>query len=90
MKDPDVEAYVEAIEAHLRARRGVEHILSPRDFGIARAWHERGMPLATALVGIDLAFEDGQRVTSLAFCRRRVEDLAACGPPPRQRPTLPA
>ena len=90
MRDPAVEAYVEAIEAHLRARRGVEHILSPRDFGIARAWHERGMPLATVLVGIDLAFEDGQSVTSLAFCRRRVEDLAACGPPPRRRPALPA
>jgi hypothetical protein len=90
VRDPAVETYVEAIEAHLRARRGVEHILSPRDFGLARSWHERGIPLATVLVGIDLAFDAGQGVTSLAFCRRRVEDLAACGPPPRQRPTLPA
>jgi hypothetical protein len=90
VRDPAVEAYVEAIEAHLRARRGVEHILSPRDFGLARGWHERGIPLATVLVGIDLAFEAGQGATSLAFCRRRVEDLAACGPEPRRRPTLPA
>jgi hypothetical protein len=90
VREPGVESYVEAIEAHLRARRGVEHILSPRDFGIARAWHERGIPLATVLVGIDLAFDAGQSVTSLAFCRRRVEDLAAGGPPPRRRPTLPA
>ena len=29
---PAVEEYVSAIETHLRARRGVEHILSPRDF----------------------------------------------------------
>ena len=52
-----VEAYVEAIEAHLRARRGVDHILSPRDFALARAWYEAGVPLATVLVGMDRAFE---------------------------------
>ena len=30
---------MEAIEGHLRARRGVDHILSPRDFALARAWY---------------------------------------------------
>jgi hypothetical protein len=86
VKDPDLEAYVEAIEGHLRARRGVEHILSPRDFALARTWHEAGVPLATVLVGMDRAFETSPDVTSLAFCRRRVEDLFASGPRPRARP----
>ena len=36
--DPALESYVAAIEGHLRARRGVEHILTPRDFALARAW----------------------------------------------------
>jgi len=90
LKDAAFEAYVEAIEAHLRARRGVDHILSPRDFALARAWYDSGIPLATLLVGIDLAFESGGGVTSLAFCRRRVEELAACGPRPQRRSSLPA
>ena len=90
MTDAGVEAYVEAIEGHLRARRGVDHILSPRDFALARAWHEAGVPLATVLVGIDLAFDDaGDNVTSLAFCRRRIEALAASGPRLQARPAPP-
>lgn len=87
LPDTAVEAYVEAIEAHLRARRGTDHMLSPRDFGQARAWHQAGVPLATVLVGIDRAFESGADVTSLAFCRRRVEDLVAAGPRPAARPS---
>jgi Arc/MetJ family transcription regulator len=86
---PDVQAYVEAIEGHLRARRGVDHILSPRDFALARAWHQSGVPLATVLVGMDRAFEAGTNVTSLAFCRRWVEELAAAGPRPELRPAPP-
>jgi len=86
---PEVQAYVEAIEAHLRARRGVEHILSPRDFALARSWHETGVPLATVLVGMDRAFESAANVTSLAFCRRWVEELAAAGPRPQLRPAPP-
>lgn len=85
--DAEVEGYVEAIEAHLRARRGVDHILSPRDFALARSWHQAGVPLATVLVGIDRAFDAGGDVTSLGFCRRRVEDLVAAGPRPERRPT---
>lgn len=84
-----VEAYVQAIETHLRARRGMDHILSPRDFALARSWHGAGVPLATVLIGMDRAFETGANVTSLAYCRRWVEDLAAAGPP-SVRPAPPA
>jgi hypothetical protein len=90
VKDPALEEYILAIEGHLRARRGVDHILSPPDFALARRWHEAGVPLATVLVGMDRAFEDGRDVTSLAYCRRRVEELAASGPGPARRPTPPA
>ena len=73
----ELEAFVEGIEAALRVHRGVDHALSPRDFALARAWYEAGVPLATVLVGIDLAFEAEPSAASLAFCRQRVEDLAA-------------
>lgn len=86
MKDPDFEAYVEAIEGHLRARRGVDHILSPRDFALARSWYEAGVPLAAVLVGMDRVFEVTPDVTSLAYCRRRVEELVAAGAGPTARP----
>ena len=85
-----MEEYVAAIEGHLRARRGVEHILSPRDFALARSWHGAGVPLATVLIGIDRAFEHGPDVSSLAYCRRRVEELAASGPRPMIRPAPPS
>lgn len=78
--ESDLAAYVEAIEAALRTRRGRDHVLSPRDFALAKGWHEAGVPLATVLVGIDHAFEAEPHASSLAFCRRRVEELAAGGP----------
>ena len=90
MKDPALEEYVSAIETHLRARRGVDHILSPRDFALARAWHQAGVPLVTVLVGMDRAFEQNGSVSSLAYCRKRVEELAAAGPRPESRPAPPA
>jgi hypothetical protein len=90
MKDTDLEAYVDAIEGHFRARRGVQHVLTPRDFALARSWHQRGVPLATVLVGLDRAFDAGRDVGSLAFCRRGVEELAAAGPRPQPRATPPS
>lgn len=93
--DPALEAYVEGIEAALRARRGVDHVLSPREFALARGWFEAGIPLATVLVAVDLAFDSDPSVSSLAYCRRRVEQLAsgAGARPPREqeaaRPSLP-
>jgi hypothetical protein len=76
-RDAGLEAFVEAIEAALRSRRGKEHALSPRDFALARGWHEAGVPLATVLVAIDATFERDPHTASLAPCRRRVEELAA-------------
>jgi hypothetical protein len=75
--DPGLEAFVEAVEAALRARRGRDHVLSPRDFALARSWYGAGIPLATVLVAIDAAFERDPATASLALVRRRVEDLAA-------------
>jgi hypothetical protein len=71
----DLEAYVQAIERHFRTWRGAEHVLSPKDFALARGWQEAGVPLAHVLVGIDRAFESDAQASSLTFCRRRVEEL---------------
>lgn len=87
MTRDDVSDYVNAIEAHLRARRGQDHVLTPRDFALAKGWCETGVPLAAVLVGIDRAFEGGERVASLAYCRRFVEELVASGPALRARPS---
>jgi len=87
MSREDVDGYVDAIEGHLRARRGQDHALTPRDFALAKGWCEAGVPLAAVLVGIDRAFEAGGRVSSLAYCRRFVEELVASGPRPQARPS---
>ena len=75
-KGGELEAYVLAIERHFRTWRGADHVLSPRDFALARSWHESGVPLAHVLVGIDRAFESDPQASSLAFCRRRIEELS--------------
>jgi hypothetical protein len=76
-RDPALEAFVEAIEAAFRARRGKDHVLSPRDFALARGLHDAGVSIATVLVAIDAAFDHDPATASLAACRRRVEELAA-------------
>jgi hypothetical protein len=81
-RDEALVAYVEGIEAVLRARRGTPHVLSPRDFALARSWYEAGVPLATVLVAIEQAFDAEPDTASLAMLRRRVEDLGAGGPRP--------
>jgi hypothetical protein len=80
--DEALVAFVEAIESVLRAHRGADHVLAPRDFALARGWYGAGVPLATVLVAIDLAFETDPGTTSLLVLRRRVEELAALGPRP--------
>jgi hypothetical protein len=79
--DEGLTAYVEAIEAAFRARRGKDHALSPRDFALARSWFQSGISLATVLVGVDLTFETDPDTSSLSYCRRRVEEIA----PPSSR-----
>jgi hypothetical protein len=76
LKDEDLEAFVDALERHLSARRGRPHVLSPPDFALAREWHAARLPLAAVLAGIDRAFEAEADVSSLGFCRRHVEALA--------------
>jgi len=78
-RDPALEAFVEAIEALFRARRGREHVLAPRDFALARGFYEAAVPLAAVLVAIDAAFDRDPATASLAPCRRRVEELAPPG-----------
>jgi hypothetical protein len=92
--DPGLESFVEAIEAALRARRGRDHALSPRDFALVRGWHEAGVSLATVLVAIDAAFERDPDTSSLALVRRHVEELAGAqgrggSVAETSRPTLP-
>ena len=92
-RDPDLDAFVQAIETAFRTRRGKEHVLHPRDFALARGLHEASVSLATVLVAIDAAFEHDPRTASLAACRRRIEELAApsAGQAPRdgERVSLP-
>jgi hypothetical protein len=78
-RDPELVAFVEAVEAAFRARRGKEHVLAPRDFALAKGFFEAGVPLATVLVAIDAAFERDPQTASLAIVRRRVEELAPPG-----------
>jgi hypothetical protein len=80
VRDPQLEAYVVAIERHLSSLKGSEHVLSPPDFALARAWHAAAVPLAAVLAGIDRALEDDAGVSSLKRCRRFVERLAASAP----------
>lgn len=91
MKEPGLEAYVLAIEKHLSSRRGAEHVLSPRDFAMARAWHAAGVPLASVLTGLDRAFERDRSISSLQPCRRIIEGLAggALNHPARALAALP-
>jgi hypothetical protein len=74
--DPGLESFVETIEGALRTHRGVDHTLSPREFALARSWYESRVPLAVVLLALDLAFDADPSISSLAFCRRRVEQLA--------------
>ena len=84
-RDPELEGFVEAIEAAFRARRGKDHVLAPRDFALAKGFFEAGVPVATVLVAIDAAFERDPQTATLAVVRRRVEELAPAGAGPAVR-----
>ena len=78
-RDPELLAFVEAIEAAFRARRGKDQALAPRDFALARGFFDAGVPLATVLVALDAAFERDPGTATLAALRRRIEELAPAG-----------
>lgn len=77
MKDPAFVEYVEAIERVFRVRLGREHVLSPRDFALARSWHRAGFPVSVVVRAVEQAFAREPSVSSLAYCRSFVEALAA-------------
>lgn len=77
MKDPELEAFVVALERHWTQRRGAPHTLSPRDFALARSWFEAGVPVGAVIEGIGRALEKDPASSSLAFCRPFVESSAA-------------
>ena len=63
---------------------------------MARGWHDAGVALATVLLAVDLAFDAEPSLSSLAFCRRKVEQLASgaaggrsASRPDAGRPNLP-
>jgi hypothetical protein len=78
-RDPELEAFVEAIESAFRARRGKDQALAPRDFALARGFFDAGVPLATVLVALDAAFERDPGTATLGALRRRIEELAPPG-----------
>jgi len=91
VKPSGLEAYLVAIERHFSTHRGAEHVLSPRDFALAKAWHAAGLPLAAVLAGIDRAAERDPGVSSLLRCQRLVEGLAAAAAAaPAAAPETPA
>jgi hypothetical protein len=81
VKPSGLEAYLVAIERHFSKHRGAEHVLSPRDFALAKAWHAAALPLAAVLAGIDRAAERDPGVSSLLRCQRLVEGMAAAAAP---------
>jgi hypothetical protein len=77
VRDPALERYLSAIEAHLSRLRGREQTLTPPDFELARGWYEAGIGLSTVLTGIDAAFRaQRQAPATLTPCRTFVEALA--------------
>jgi hypothetical protein len=78
VKDPELEAFVEALEQRLSQLRGQPHTLSPREFELARGWFASGAGVAVVLRGIEQAFAREPTASSLVFCDRFV-DVALAG-----------
>jgi hypothetical protein len=74
--------YFTLIEQHFQRARGAgSFLLSPRDFALAKAWQDGGLPLEAVLRGIDRVFENWRKrpararteqVNSLAYCTQAV------------------
>ncbi len=76
MKDPDLEAYCNAIESFFFRWKGRPGDFSPADFARLRTWFDARIGLDAVLEGIDDAFRtqaagrnrNEEEVNSLAFC----------------------
>jgi len=76
--------YFTEIEEHFWKKRGAHLLVSPLDWAIMETWQKAGVPLETALKGIDRAFESYQRsrrgagkpLKSLAYCTDAVLEAA--------------
>jgi hypothetical protein len=76
--------YFTEIEEHFWKKRGAHLLVSPLDWAIMETWQKAGVPLETALKGIDRAFESYQRsrrgagkpLKSLAYCTEAVLEEA--------------
>jgi hypothetical protein len=89
--------YFTEIEEHFWKKRGAHLLVSPLDWAIMETWQKAGVPLESALKGIDRAFESYQRsrrnagkpLKSLAYCTDAVLDAvqeqqeAAAGAQPK-------
>ncbi|HET7710682.1 MAG TPA: hypothetical protein VFL80_02005 [Thermoanaerobaculia bacterium] len=79
--EPVDSEYFREIEAHFALRRGTPFILSAKDWGLMKKWHEEGIPLSIVIEAIDSVFEkneaSGRRkvISSLSYCRHAVKEL---------------
>jgi hypothetical protein len=79
MTDQD---YFLAVDERFQTRRGSLLLLTPQDWKIIEGWQESGIPLETALRGIDQAFagfmrcaRPGSQINSLSWCDSTVRML---------------
>jgi hypothetical protein len=76
--------YFTEIEEYFWKKRGTHLLVSPLDWAIMEAWQKAGVPLESALKGIDRAFESygrsrrgaGKALKSLAYCTDAVLEAA--------------
>jgi len=76
--------YFTEIEEFFWKKRGAHLLVSPLDWAIMETWQKAGVPLETALKGIERAFESYQRsrrgagkpLKSLAYCTDAVLEAA--------------
>lgn len=78
--DPELLAFVEGIERHLRRLKGAEVVLSPEEFALARQWHGARVSLARVLAAIDEKHADGGPPRSLLYYRGAIEEPAGDRP----------
>jgi hypothetical protein len=74
--------YLREVERHFLRRRGAPLLISPRDWALALAWYEEGIPLSVVLAAIDEVFDRAsesetstRRPRTLAYCARAVEGI---------------